>query len=62
MVMPGMTVGELKEALDNFGDHLKVIVEIDVSTVEDENEEIYEVLDVDSTNFGGEVLVRITWG
>jgi hypothetical protein len=61
-VSNAMTVGELKEALDDFGDHLKVIIEIDRTQHEVVDEEIFDVLEVNTMNVGGEIYVRIEWG
>ena len=54
-----VNVGELKAALDDYGDHVKVVVDID-RTIEEE--ETFDVVEVSSATINGEVFVRIEWG
>lgn len=48
-----MNVKELKELLDDFGDHLEVIIEAEEAT--------WDVVEVDTMNFDGKTVVRIEW-
>lgn len=51
-----MTVGELKELLDDFGDHLPVVLVVNRG----ENDRHYAEFEVDTTNRSGEPMVTLT--
>lgn len=51
-----MNVGELKERLDEFGDHVPVAVVVEAGA----SEKVHRQYDVDDRTIDGEIVVTLT--